>query len=259
MIIPVLVINLQRAPERRAAMSARLAAADIFYSFVAAIDGRAMAVDEITAASPANKLLFPRPLTPNEVACCLSHLKAIKDGLRLDTDYFCVLEDDVTISPGLVSYLDPEKLSALPSFDALRLYSDMNRWDKPSRIVHQSERHIVVRMLRPGWGMQGQIYSRAGAHKILAALPPLSGPIDFALYHDCHVRNLRVLEVRPGLVECDHSESTIGTTPPIVWGHTLQARIRRNFYRIKRKAAAIRTFVSSWGAKSIFAFLPFWR
>lgn len=260
--VPVFVINLARASARRSNMTARIGAASIPFSFVEAIDGAALTPDEVTAAAPADKLVFPRPLTPNEVACGLSHLRAIEEGMRIGADYFCVLEDDVILAPGFADFLEPERLNALPPFDALRLYTDLDRWDKPSRIVHQSQRHIVVRMLRPGWGMQGQVYSRDGARKIRAAISTIDAPIDRVLYHDCHLKDLRVLEVRPGTVECDQSESirsTIGATPAVVWEPTLRARARRNLYRIGRKAAAIRTFVLGWGARSFFSFLPFWR
>jgi hypothetical protein len=43
------------------------------------------------------------------------------------------------------------------------------------------------------------------------------------------------------------AESTIGIIPQVVWGRTLRARARRS---LKRKVAAIHTFVSSWGARS---------
>ena len=57
--------------------------------------------------------------------------------------------------------------------------------------------------MRPGWGCQGQIYSRRGARKIIAAMTQIREPFDYALYHDCHVSGLKVLEVRPGAIERD--------------------------------------------------------
>jgi GR25 family glycosyltransferase involved in LPS biosynthesis len=240
-------------------MTARLDALSIPHTFLKAVDGRTLSDAELRTMSPPERLAFPRPLLPNEVACGMSHLAAIAEGIRRDCDFFCVIEDDIALKPGLVDSLRDDVLNALPAFDVLRLFTHFDRWDKPSRIVAYRGDGIIVSMLRPGWGMQGQIYSRRGAKKIAAGLTTVPAPIDQAIYHDCLVSGLRVLEMRPGLVERDHAESAIGDRPEIVHDEGFAARTHRNAIRVRRKFGAAISFFRAWGFGAFFRHFSLWR
>lgn len=259
--IPVFVINLERDRERRAATGARLDALNIPHTFIKAVDGRALTPEELERASPREKLAFPYMPMPGLTGNGLSHLSAIAEGARLDCDYFCVFEDDIIPAPALASCLDRATLAALPEFDALRLFTHLDRWDKPSKIVAYIQDHVVVRMLRPGWGCQGQVYSREGARKILATIKHVTAPFDFVLYHDCHVSGLRVLEVRPGMVVRDTArQSSIGDRPPNSReDETLIQRLDRNTVRLRRKLIAAISFFRAWGVREFFSFFSMWR
>lgn len=256
--IPVLVINLERDSARRAALASRLDALNIPHTFLKAVDGGTLSAADIQRISP-GKWLNTRPLFANEVACGLSHLAAIAEGMRGKSDFFCVLEDDVVPEPKLPLWLSEETLSGLPAFDVLRLFTELDRWDKPSRIISQIGGTIVVRMLRPGWGCQGQIYSRCGGEKVLAAMKTIRAPIDYSLYHDCHVSGLKVLELRPGLVERDDVESSIGVREEPVKSEEPPARLGRNLLRAQRKLLAMVSFLRAWGVRELFSFLTLWR
>jgi glycosyl transferase family 25 len=259
-VIPVLVINLERDSERRAAVAGRLDALGIPHSFLQAIDGRVLPSTELERAAPPRRRLYHRPLTANEIACGLSHLAAIREGARLASDFFCVLEDDVIPAPELPRCLAHDTLSALPGFDVLRLFTHLDRWDKPSRIVGAVGGSILVRMLRPGWGCQGQIYSRKGAAKVLVAMTELRAPFDYALYHDCHVGGLKVLELRPGMVERDSSrQSSVGSRQVAEVAKTPHERLGRNLLRARRKFAAAVSFFRAWGVRGFLSFLSLWR
>lgn|GEM_PF-6293884 len=258
--IPTFVINLERDLDRRGSMAERLDVLKIPHKFLKAFHGSDFSPEELDRASPRHKLSYSVPLMPNEIATGLSHRAAIAEGARLDCDFFCVLEDDSVLTPEFASCLDRDKLSALPDFDALRLCTYPDRWEKPSRIIGYFDDRTVVRMLRPGWGCQGQIYSRQGARKILASLKYISAPIDFALYHDCHVSGLRVLEMRPGTVGRDYTkESSVGDRPPLTHKETLIQRTGRNTYRARRKFVAAISFFRAWGIMAFFSFFSIWR
>jgi GR25 family glycosyltransferase involved in LPS biosynthesis len=259
-VIPTILINLERDTDRRTTMAARLDAQGVQYTIFKAIHGSQLSPEELDRASPRHKLSYSVPLIPNEIATGLSHRGAIAEGARLDCDFFCVLEDDSVLAPEFASCLDPGKLSALPAFDVLRLCTYPDRWEKPSKIVGYFDDRTVVRMLRPGWGCQGQIYSRNGARKILASLKYISAPIDFALYHDCHVSGLRVLEMRPGTVGRDYTkESSVGDRPPLTHRETMIQRTGRNTYRMRRKVLAAVSFFRAWGVMAFFSFFSIWR
>ena len=260
--IPTLIINLERDSERRAALAGRLNALGIPHTFLKAVDGQALSAAELARAAPQGperKRLYRRTLTANEIACGLSHLAAIAEGVRLDCDFFCTLEDDIVPAPNLPLCLQRDTLTSLAEFDVLRLFTHLDRWDKPSRIIAYVHGSVVVRMLRPGWGCQGQIYSRRGAEKILASLTGLRAPFDYALYHDCHVSGLKVVEMRPGMVERDGVTSSIGPRHQAERPKTLRGRLDTNLLRMRRKFGAAVSFFRAWGAREFFAFLPLWR
>lgn len=257
--IPTLIINLERDGGRRAALAGRLNALDIPYTFLVAVDGQTLSAAELERAAPQRKCLYHRALTANEIACGLSHLAAIAEGVRLDCDFFCTLEDDVVPAAKLPLWLARDTLTALAGFDVLRLFTHLDRWDKPSRIVADVHGSVVVRMLRPGWGCQGQIYSRRGAEKILASMTCLRAPFDYALYHDCHVTGLKVVELRPGMVERDQVISSVGSRNVSERPKTLRGRLGHNLRRARRKFAAAVSFFRAWGAREFFSFLPLWR
>src|SRR4051794_3461324 len=128
--IPVLVINLARDQARRTAVVGRLDALGVPYRLYNAIDGRNLSPEDVARNSPKRELAFIRELQPNEVAVGMSHIGAVAEGLRLGTEYFCVLEDDIVPAPRFPDTLDEATLQALPPFDALRLFAHFDRWEK---------------------------------------------------------------------------------------------------------------------------------
>ena len=255
--VPVLIINLERDAERRDALTARLDALNVPYRIHKAIAGKDLSSENVARYSPKRELAFERELIPNEIATGLSHLAAVREGLTLGTEFFCVLEDDTIPAPRFAECLNETALRALPAFDALRLFAHFDRWEKPSKTIAELAGSVVVRMLRPGWGATGQIYTRSGGEKIASSLRFISAPLDFALYHDCHVTGLKVLETRPPLVTRAPVPSSIGDRDilpvPPVW------RGRRNLRRVRRKLRAARSFLTAWGLREFLSFFPSWR
>jgi GR25 family glycosyltransferase involved in LPS biosynthesis len=255
-VVPVLIINLERDKERRDALTARLDALNVPYRIHNAIAGKHLSPDDIARYSPTRKLAFERELRPNEIAAGLSHVAAVREGLSLGTEFFCVLEDDTIPAPGFAECLDEAVLKALPEFDALRLFAHFDRWEKPSKTIATLAGSVVVRMLRPGWGCAGQIYTRAAGEKIIASMRYITAPIDFGMYHDCHVMGLKVLETRPPFITHAPVPSSVGIRelpPDPVW------RPVRNLRRVRRKVRAARSFLQAWGLREFLSFFPTWR
>jgi len=255
-VVPVLIINLERDAERRNALTARLDALNVPYRIHKATAGNDLSAEDMARYSPKRELAFPRELLPNEIAAGLSHVRAVQEGLTLGTEFFCVLEDDVIPAPRFAECLDETTLKALPAFEALRLFAHFDRWEKPSKTIATLAGSAVVRMLRPGWGCAGQIYTRAGGQKLVASMRTISAPIDFAIYHDCHVMGLKVLETRPPLITHAPVPSTVGNRE-VPWPAV--SRPVRNLRRVKRKVRAARSFLQAWGLREFLSFFPNWR
>ena len=167
MLIPVVVLNPKSSTTRRAEISARLDHLGTQYSAFDAIDGRALSASERENLAPSSALLFDRSLTATEIGCAASHFAAIRQLAAENHEFVCVLEDDaVPLTPDLRFFLEPQTLRAIPRFDVLRMVSDSARWKRPAWKVAEIHRRGIYAMARPGWGLQGQVYSRSGLHKM---------------------------------------------------------------------------------------------
>lgn len=257
MTVPIVVLNLKASTSRRSHIASWLDQLHLPHRFFDAIDGRLLSAREIERLAPRSELLFDQPLIPGEIGCAAGHLAMIRQIAAGPDNFVCTMEDDAEpASAELVDFLDPTALRALPEFDMLRLVSDPARWKMPAWEVTQMRGRSICAMARPGWGLQGQVFSRAGARKIAAQIDAIRAPIDFVLLHDCHVRNLRVLEVRPGLIKHDlkllqpelMSASVIGSRHQTD-KQRMSARQRwaHRRWRWRRRRMAISAFFRVWG------------
>jgi GR25 family glycosyltransferase involved in LPS biosynthesis len=268
MTISVVILNLKSSTTRRAEISARLDHLGIQYSFFDAIDGRALSANEREDLAPSSALLFDRPLIATEIGCAASHFAAIRQLAAKNHEFVCVMEDDAApLTPDLRFFLEPQTLRAIPAFDVLRMVSDPARWKRPAWPVAEIHGRAIYAMARPGWGLQGQVYSRSGLHKMDSQLGAISAPADFVLYHDCHIRGLRVLEVRPGLLEHDElfrnpelqkltsiGVRSVGNRRTM----SLIDQLRRNLLRQRRKYMAATNFIRVWGPRGLMHILRWW-
>jgi len=255
--IPVVVLNLKSSIARREQIDARLAKFGIDHRFFDAIDGRLLSAEERERLAPPSSLLFDRPLTQGEVGCAASHFAVIRELAGEAHDFVCVIEDDaIPLSSDIRYFLQSQALAALPQFDVLRMVSDPARWRMPAWQVARVHDRGIYAMARPGFGTQGMIYSLTGLRKIAGQLGAIRAPADFTFFHDCHIRGLRVLEIRPGLLEHDqlflHPElqksTDIGSRPVAERkSMSLPDRIRRNLLRQRRKRMAASSFIRAWG------------
>jgi GR25 family glycosyltransferase involved in LPS biosynthesis len=269
-VIPVVVISLKSATARRQSVAERLDGID--YQFFDAIDGGTLSASERDDLAPPEALIFDRPLTAGEIGCAASHRAVIRQlaGPMSDHEFVCVLEDDAAPICGadLRRFLDSDLIRSLPPFDVLRMVSDPARWKRPAWPVHRTlNGHAIYAMARPGLGLQGQIYSRAGLRKLNRHFGTIAAPADFALYHDCHVKGLRVLEIRPGLLAHDElfrqpelqKLTSIGLRPAADRQTMSRGdRRRRRVLRQRRKRMAIDSFLDVWGMKGLVRVLRWW-
>jgi GR25 family glycosyltransferase involved in LPS biosynthesis len=89
--IPIFWINLERALERRNKMNELFLQYDLQAERIDAIDGNNINLDEYKQNYNLNSRM-----SKYEIACTLSHLKAIKTCYEKNLDYALILEDDIT-------------------------------------------------------------------------------------------------------------------------------------------------------------------
>ncbi|MYE03232.1 MAG: glycosyltransferase family 25 protein [Alphaproteobacteria bacterium] len=101
MTLPVFVINLDRRPDRWAAMLAQLDRLGIRAARIAAVDARLLAAQEERERETNND-----DLSLGEVACVWSHRKALRAFLDTGERAALILEDDVELAPDTPSLLE---------------------------------------------------------------------------------------------------------------------------------------------------------
>jgi len=178
----IIVINLARAADRRAAMQRRFAGIGLAFEVLDATDGRALTSEERGMADvERRRCRARRPLTDNEIACFLSHRRAMAKLMASNEPMAAVLEDDVALSPELPHVLDAIAAQA-GRFDVIDLF----------RAGKRSEFFVPCRPLLPGlqlgrigyahMGTVGYVVSRAGAARFLGQTVRFADEVDRELH-----------------------------------------------------------------------------
>jgi len=250
--IPVWVLNLPRDTERRALMTTQLDHLGIAHEIVPAIDGRALPDDEVAKYNIAFRRGFNRDITRGELGCALAHRELFRRIASGPDPLVCTMEDDIGLSDDVPRFLREETLRTLPPFDVLRLFATGMRRHQTAWKVGIAYDHDVVVPLRSGWGMQAQILTRKAA--ALLAEWPIIAPID-GIYHDYPPRGLRIMEVRPSLVERHDlgSSTAAGRSKPTK--KSILSVLRAESYRFRRKFATRRHFIETWGVRGVIGLM----
>ena len=120
--LPIFVVNLQRQAERRQHMAALLERLGLQAEFVAAVDGRALALDERAAYDPARaRRIYGVEMRDGEIACCHSHCRIYRRMVHEGIETALVLEDDVTIDAGFPRVLGDLLASPFKDWSVIRL------------------------------------------------------------------------------------------------------------------------------------------
>jgi len=239
--IPVVVINLPRSADRRDYVAAHLGRLGILYRLFAAVDGKTL--------SDAQRARYGSSLPAGAMGCAESHFALLREIADGPDEFVCILEDDAELSAAVVDLLDAAFLGSLPAFDVVQLESGANDRAAPSIPIARRDRFEVHIAWRHHLATTAQIFSRAGARKIVAGVTTLPVAIDLALFLEHYVLGLRVIETRPSLAR-PHvtlpSGIGPGRPPPYTWWQTFHMRKLRS--REWRRALS---FTMAWGVTGL--------
>src|SRR5215218_6478691 len=100
------------------------------------------------------------------------------------------------------------------------------------------------------FAMSALIYTRGAAQMIAPSISTITSPIDNMIFHNHAPFGLRVVEIRPSLVQ-HHDElgSDIGVR---VGPQALSKKVRREFCRIRNSMKLWCSFVYTWGLSGVF-------
>lgn len=231
------IINLRRAPERRALMSRELTQAGLDAEFFEAVDfreaGEAALLAECTREGPWGWF------HDQNMACTVSHARVWEAFLDGPADYCLVLEDDVFLSPELGRWIDD--MSWWPKdADIVKV----ERWRGRRGVLLVSARHRphlgrdLRRLYSRHPGSAGYILTRHAALMLLASRP-FRVAIDQLLFNanvSPVARRLVRYQVLPALVQ--QGNDPPGSAPlnahrpkPPRSAHFRQ-RLRRGYYEL---------------------------
>lgn len=174
----VYLINLARSPKRLARMEAHLTDVGLSWQRVEAIDGQVLPNLYWQKVDQACYLrMHGKQVTPDEVGCYFSHLKAIEAFLTSDHEHALIFEDDVIIDPHF-KLLWEHLLQQHALWDFLHL-SGVHRAAPMSLHAIDGEYELAVYLARQT-GAGAYAINRLAAKKLLAHLLPMKVPFDHA-------------------------------------------------------------------------------
>lgn len=240
MSVHVLLINLDRSPDRLARCAPLLDRLGLPWERVSAVEGKLLPADRLAALNPhpAPHGEWFRKLTPGEIGCFLSHLRCWQLIEERGWDGALILEDDFEPHEACTA----ERLLRLAAsgtgphpWDVLKL----TRLRKGAR--HVSDLGDGLALKSGGQGPEdatAYFVSRAGAAKLTPRRAHLLRPVDFELKHHWE-RDLTVYSASPDLfwqVGSEIAASVIGDGRAAYrdypLGRKLQVYLRKHRYHL---------------------------
>ena len=206
-----LVINLDRATDRRERIAAQLEALGLPWTRLPAVDARQLSDTQRAALdTAAYHRKHGMATLLGELGCYLSHLEAMHIFLASTAAYALILEDDVLPGPHLPAVL--QSLIAHPErWDMVRLSAVHS--GTPVSVLRLTATHGLSVMLSRCAGSSAYLINRHAAETYRAGLLPMSVPYDHVFDHGWRW-GLKVRLVSPPPCQHDHQITTTIVADP---------------------------------------------
>ena len=214
-------INLRSATERRAAVEEQARRLGIEVQFVEAVVGKELPA-EVSAYDKRDRArTHTYDLSPNEIACTLSHIKAMEAFLASGAEYAVIMEDDIIFEPKLKEGLH-ELTHHLKGWEAAKIYTA----DDAGRLYDLGDKGEHVHAVFPRkimWGSVAWLYTRRAVEQLLPEMQPFSRSSDAQIGYVLLEKQIPTIGVQPRLIatsDPNNEQSTIHTadTPRITKG-----------------------------------------
>ncbi|MBN7778899.1 glycosyltransferase family 25 protein [Nitratireductor aquimarinus] len=186
------LINLDRSPERLEFMRSQLAALDVRFQRIAAVDGRSLNAD----AYPTSRI------RPSELGCYLSHMTAWRMLCEGTDEFAMVLEDDVRLSTSLA--LITRSTDWIPDdVDLVKLETSTRRIAIGRQGHPAPGERTVHRLLKRDICTGGYIIRRRLAEQFIRE-SDFSLPVDVFMFDKLSVQKNRIFQMNPAVVIQEH-------------------------------------------------------
>jgi hypothetical protein len=245
--IPVIVVNLPHAIQRRERIAAQLDAIGVRHSFFAGTDGRTIEPAEVTRLDP-RALIFDnfRQWLPGELGYQSSFNRVMQTIANGDEPFVCVLEDDGMLQPMFHDFVTRSTLQRLPSFDILRFESE---WIGRYLPLAQLGDVQIVAPYRLGGLACAQVFTREAAAAIHAGMIPSIEPFDVMVYMNRRFPQLRILDVDRPVVKHSADSSYIDPMGQRCAPAMLSAtqNLRHRAFKLNLDFRTSTSFARHWG------------
>lgn len=204
--VPILVINLERAVDRLARVSARLGAQGLAFERVEAVDAGRLTQGDIQRHVAGTGRWGS--MTVGEVACFLSHRRCWQRIAEADGPHGLVLEDDVVPGAAVGALLSQD--GWIPArADLVKLETDHKPLRLGSRIVWQGGGRKVMRLHSSHYCAAAYVVTRAAARRLLAVTERFRDAVDEVLFAEQSAvnRSLRIYQMAPAPFVQEHKQS----------------------------------------------------
>lgn len=195
-----LAINLPSSDKRREQVLAEGRKCGIDIQIVPAVAGKTLTEEDLSHYDrKARRKAYPFDLTPNEIACTLSHRKALRTFLDSEADFGVILEDDALLQPQFAEGL-AWLTQKLRGWQIAKLYTAEG---KLYSVGMDDVKDAPVRPVFPKkvmWVSVGYLYTREGARRLLEGLEHFWLSTDAQIGHVMLNRRIPVVGIEPGLV-----------------------------------------------------------
>jgi hypothetical protein len=193
--IPIFVVSLARAADRRAAMTRHLTDLGLAFEITDAVDGRALDQAE------RDRMMDPAlPLSPGDIGCYLSHMNIYERMIERDIRLALVMEDDAALNPAFAPVLR-DGIGGEPGFD----FCFVDSWfvGLKGRIFYDPEDRLALghgftafRFAPPPHGTQAYLITQAMARHRVGVRLPITQSIDWYEHMPPETRYYGLLEPR---------------------------------------------------------------
>ena len=226
--LEILVINLDRNPERLAYMTRQLDDLGLVFTRLPATDGAHIEQDEFDRRSRS----YMRPITRSELGCLTSHVRAWRHCVESGRPIL-VLEDDVLLSSRLRDFLAEIEALDLPGLINLETRGADKRISRNPVAATKSGVRLY-RLLIDNGGTAAYVVSPPAASALLELSRTYAAPADAFVDHSGVSR----LQTDPGLVTLSNEGFATTVVVPTRRERNAQA-LRHPHFKLRRLAGYV--------------------
>ena len=172
------IINLDSATDRWAFIQAAFAGSQLTLCRVSAVNGKTLTLPHAQYSERLYRWFHGRTPNPRELACYLSHLKAMEAFLATDEKHALIVEDDLVLRPDFDAAIGTAMQYAR-AWNILRV-TGLSR-GHPLTLARLSDKYSLCVSFGRLKGSGAYVIDRVAARALLSRLLPMRLPYDHAL------------------------------------------------------------------------------